>query len=301
MSENSLVASRQDSTSFWAGTGLGEDISDLSEAIGQGSWAQGTMAGIGAAADVASLAFNPVASAIGWVAGWIMDHIPPLPDMLDKLTGDADAVRAGSQTWTNISTHLKTKAADLRADISADMADQVGAAADAWRSQGQVLTGALESLSSLAEGISSGLGVAATLVQVVHDMVRDLIAEAIGMFFQSVLEEVFTLGLATPAVAAQISTWVADKVTKVTRRVNDLISSFQALSKLLNKIQPIVTRLKSVLDQIGSKSDDPAGTGHGPDDAMGQHQTRRHRPELQGHLHPQRRRPVGRRWPSARR
>jgi hypothetical protein len=83
--------------------------------------------------------------------------------------------------------------------------------------------------------------------------------------------------------------------------VNDLISSFQALSKLLNKIQPIVTRLKSVLDKIGSKSDDPAGTGHGPDDAMGQHQTRRHRPELQGHLHPQRRRPVGRRWPSARR
>ena len=78
-------------------------ISDLSEAIGQGSWAQGTMAGIGAA--------------------------------------------------------------------------------DAWRSQGQVLTGALESLSSLAEGISSGLGVAATLVQVVHDMARDLIAEAIGIFF----------------------------------------------------------------------------------------------------------------------
>ena len=193
-------------------------ISDLSEAIGQGSWAQGTMAGIGAA--------------------------------------------------------------------------------DAWRSQGQVLTGALE---SLAEGISSGLGVAATLVQVVHDMVRDLIAEAIGMFFQSVLEEVFTLGLATPAVAAQISTWVADKVTKVTRRVNDLISSFQALSKLLNKIQPIVTRLKSVLDKIGSVTDKAAGTGHGPDDAMGQHQTRRHRPELQGHLHPQRRRPVGRRWPSARR
>ena len=51
--------------------------------------------------------------------------------------------------------------------------------------------------------------------------------------------------------------------------MNDLISSFQALSKLLNKIQPIVTRLKSVLDKIGSKSDDPAGTGHGPDDATG--------------------------------
>lgn len=83
--------------------------------------------------------------------------------------------------------------------------------------------------------------------------------------------------------------------------MNDFISSFQALSKLLNKIQPIVTRLKSVLDKIGSIPDKAADAGHGPDDATGQHQTRRHRPELQGHLHPQRRRPVGRRWPSARR
>jgi len=42
-----MAASRQDSSLFWSDTGLSEDISDLSEAIGEGSWARGTMARAG--------------------------------------------------------------------------------------------------------------------------------------------------------------------------------------------------------------------------------------------------------------
>ena len=259
MSTGSLVADRKDSTSFWSGTGLGEDISDLSESIGKGSWVQGTLAGVGTAADAVSLVFNPVASAVGWVAGWIIEHIPPLPEMLEKLTGDADAVRAGSQTWSNISTHLNEQAESLRTTINRDMADQVGQAADAWRSQGRGLASALESMGGLAKGVSTGLSVAGVVVQIVHDMVRDAIAEAIGMFSQSVLEEVFSLGLATPAVAAQISTWVTSKVSTITHRVKDLISSFEALSKLFRKISPLASKIKSLLNKL---DEIPTDAGH---------------------------------------
>ena len=259
MSTGSLVADRKDSTSFWSGTGLGEDISDLSESIGKGSWVQGTLAGVGTAADAVSLVFNPVASAVGWVAGWIIEHIPPLPEMLEKLTGDADAVRAGSQTWSNISTHLNEQAESLRTTINRDMADQVGQAADAWRSQGRGLASALESMGGLAKGVSTGLSVAGVVVQIVHDMVRDAIAEAIGMFSQSVLEEVFSLGLATPAVAAQISTWVTSKVSTITHRVKDLIYSFEALSKLFRKISPLASKIKSLLNKL---DEIPTDAGH---------------------------------------
>ena len=259
MSTGSLVADRKDSTSFWSGTGLVEDISDLSESIGKGSWVQGTLAGVGTAADAVSLVFNPVASAVGWVAGWIIEHIPPLPEMLEKLTGDADAVRAGSQTWSNISTHLNEQAESLRTTINRDMADQVGQAADAWRSQGRGLASALESMGGLAKGVSTGLSVAGVVVQIVHDMVRDAIAEAIGMFSQSVLEEVFSLGLATPAVAAQISTWVTSKVSTITHRVKDLISSFEALSKLFRKISPLASKIKSLLNKL---DEIPTDAGH---------------------------------------
>lgn len=136
MSEESLVAEREDSSSFWSGTGLGEDISDLSGAISDGSWTQGALAGAGLAGDVVSLAFNPLATAIGAVTGWILEHVHPFPEILDKLAGDADAVRAGSQTWVNISDHLKEQAQDLRNAIKRDMEGQVGQAADAWRSEG---------------------------------------------------------------------------------------------------------------------------------------------------------------------
>ncbi len=31
---------------------------------------------------IVSLVFNPVASAVGWVARWIIEHIPPLPERM---------------------------------------------------------------------------------------------------------------------------------------------------------------------------------------------------------------------------
>ena len=257
MSEESLVAEREDSSSFWSGTGLGEDISDLSGAISDGSWTQGALAGAGLAGDVVSLAFNPLATAIGAVTGWILEHVHPFPEILDKLAGDADAVRAGSQTWVNISDHLKEQAQDLRNAIKRDMEGQVGQAADAWRSEGADLAAALESLGDLAHSVSTGLGIAGFIVQFVHDMVRDTISEAIGMFCQSVLEEVFSLGLGTPAVVAQISTWVAEKMEVVGRHVDDLISSFEALSKLLRKIEPVTRRLKAFLGHLASAREAP--------------------------------------------
>ncbi|EGQ72691.1 hypothetical protein HMPREF9062_2512, partial [Actinomyces sp. oral taxon 448 str. F0400] len=257
VSEESLVAEREDSSSFWSGTGLGEDISDLSGAISDGSWTQGALAGAGLAGDVVSLAFNPLATAIGAVTGWILEHVHPFPEILDKLAGDADAVRAGSQTWVNISDHLKEQAQGLRNAIKRDMEGQVGRAADAWRSEGADLAAALESLGDLAHSVSTGLGIAGFIVQFVHDMVRDTISEAIGMFCQSVLEEVFSLGLGTPAVVAQISTWVAEKMEVVGRHVDDLISSFEALSKLLRKIEPVTRRLKAFLGHLASAREAP--------------------------------------------
>jgi len=54
------------------------------------------------------------------------------------------------------------------------MEGQVGQAADAWRSEGADLAAALESLGDLAHSVSTGLGIAGFIVQIVHDMVPAL-------------------------------------------------------------------------------------------------------------------------------
>ncbi|MBE6474947.1 MAG: hypothetical protein E7Z95_05175 [Actinomyces succiniciruminis] len=248
---NPLVAAQQESeSSFWAGTGVGEDISDLSQAIGEGSWVQGSLAGVGLAGDVLFTVTNPIAAGVSIVVGWIIEHIYPLDEMLEQLTGDADAVIAGSQTWTNIADAYTQQATSLNDYLIADMADQAGQTADAWRTRAGKLAGGMNAMSAAAANIAKGLEISAAIVQFVHDMVRDAISEAIGMFFEAAAEEIFSLGLATPVVAGQISTWVADKVSMLASKAKDLVNSFEALSGLLKKIEPGVTKLMEGLKKL---------------------------------------------------
>ncbi|RAX24320.1 MULTISPECIES: ADP-ribosyltransferase [unclassified Actinomyces] len=248
---NPLVAAQQESeSSFWAGTGVGEDISDLSQAIGEGSWVQGSLAGVGLAGDVLFTVTNPIAAGVSIVVGWIIEHISPLDEMLEQLTGDADAVIAGSQTWTNIADAYTQQATSLNDYLTADMADQAGQTADAWRTRAGKLAGGMNAMSAAAANIAKGLEISAAIVQFVHDMVRDAISEAIGMFFEAAAEEIFSLGLATPVVAGQISTWVADKVSMLASKAKDLVNSFEALSELLKKIEPGVTKLMNGLKKL---------------------------------------------------
>ncbi|WP_146032402.1 hypothetical protein [Actinomyces qiguomingii] len=244
------MAERQDSTSFWAGTGVGEDLSDLGEAIGNGSWLFGSLAGVGLAGDVVFTVFNPIAAAVSAGLGWLIEHIHPLDEMLEKVTGDADAVMAGAQTWRNIAEELTANAADLRDYVTADFADQAGQAADAWRSRARELSGGLDDVSGAASGIAKGLEIAAAIVQFVHDMVRDTITEAFGMLIQAAAEEIFSLGLLTPLVAYQTYSWIATRVTRLSGKIKDLITSISGLSRLLRRVPPDLTSLVGKLNKL---------------------------------------------------
>jgi len=247
---NPLVAERQDSTSFWAGTGIGEDLSDLSEAIGNGSWVYGSLAGVGLVGDVVFTVFNPIAAAVSAGMGWLIEHIDPLDKMLEQLTGDADAVMAGAQTWTNISEALTTHAQEVRDYVTADMADQAGLAADAWRSRAKELSDGLDGASGAAAGIAKGLQIAAAIVQFVHDMVRDTITEAFGMLIQAAAEEFFSLGLLTPLVAYQTYSWIATRVARLSGKIKDLVTSISALSRLLSRVPPGLTGMVGKLKKL---------------------------------------------------
>ncbi|RAX20172.1 hypothetical protein DRB06_09340 [Actinomyces sp. Z5] len=222
----------------------------MSQAIGEGSWVQGSLAGVGLAGDVLFTVTNPIAAGVSIVVGWIIEHISPLDEMLEQLTGDADAVIAGSQTWTNIADAYTQQATSLNDYLIADMADQAGQTADAWRTRAGKLAGGMNAMSAAAANIAKGLEISAAIVQFVHDMVRDAISEAIGMFFEAAAEEIFSLGLGTPAVVAQIGTWVADKVSMLASKAKDLVNSFEALSELLKKIEPGVTKLMNGLKKL---------------------------------------------------
>ena len=211
------------------------DIISFSEEVGKDGWTGEFCAIASLGANALSAAFNPIATATGWVAAWIIDHINPLHDFLQKLTGDSEEIQAGVKTWNNISKAAQGEVEHLESLLKI-LAEQKAKTLDAYRSRLQKLIAIFNAQKEAAEQISLTLEKQGSIVAYLYSIVRDLIAEAIGMFCQSVAVEVFSLGTGTPVVVAQISAWVGKSVAKVTKLINKALDAFAKLSGITAKL-----------------------------------------------------------------
>lgn len=273
---NSLVAARVDTTSPLAGAGLLEDGYDLVNAVNDRSWLDGTLAGVSAVVDTVAAVSDPIGSLLSAGLGWLIDHLSPLNQWLEDLTGDADQVRAFAQTWSNISGQLDGAAQELSGKVAADLADIRGQAADTYRSLMNDAGGHIEAASGWASGISAAFAIAAEIVQVVHDLVRDALADLVGAIISWVAELAFTFGLATPLVVEQVATRVASLATQLGTNITSLLRSLKNLGSLLESLKTLFKRAKDIFDDLlhggpGSRSPEsnPDGPGGSSPDGPG--------------------------------
>lgn len=195
-------------------------------------------------ANVISAAFNPIATVTGWVASWIIDHIHPLQDLLQEFTGDPQEIEAGATTWHNIAQAAQGEAENLKS-LLGKIEEQTSKTLDVYRTRVDQLKQIFDAQQAAVDQIAGMLQRQAGIADFIYSMIRDMIAEAIGMFTQAVAVEVFSLGTGTPLVVAQISTWVGQKVAKITEWVNKAIDAFAKLSKITAKL---VRGLRSLVE-----------------------------------------------------
>lgn len=270
---NPLVAEREDSTQWYTGLGIVESINDTADGIESGSWIDTTLGVAGTGLDALGLVLDPVGSVVAWGVAWLMEHLEPLSDALDSLAGDPDQVRANAQTWKNVSDHLAQAASDLRSAVVRDIADWSGQAAEAYRFSAQDQHEALNGLTRAAGAIGTGVELAGTIVGVVREIVRDLIAECISTLAVRLpmwLAEVgLTLGIGTPWVVGQVATLVAKWVKRIGKFLEALISSFRKLSPLLSKLDELIEALRDVLRRMSGRDpmdpNNPRGGDHDRD------------------------------------
>ena len=108
----------------------------------------------------------------------------------------------------------------------------------------------MDHIKEAAEGTAAGLDKAAAVIDLVHGIVRDVIAQICGAIVSWAAELVFSLGLATPLVIEQATTRISDAVTKISTKVTGLVQSCHALEELLRKLDSAVTELRQGLDAI---------------------------------------------------
>jgi YD repeat-containing protein len=243
---NPLVAAPQDTTRGFSGIPIAEDAVSCYEGLSSGNWVEGGLGAVATAADIADTVANPFGALFAAGAGWLMEHFQPLREALDWLAGKPEVITSYGQTWDNVAKELgkiKTDHANL---VSTDVASWQGAAADAYRGTTAQVSDALASASSVAGGLSTATTIMGALVSAVRTTVRDLIARLVGNAVQWLLEEAFTLGLATPVVVGQITAAVSNAMAKVTKLISKVTTT-------IRKVTPLLEKLKSLFAKIAEK------------------------------------------------
>ena len=280
---NPLVAQKKDSTTAISGISILEAGQDLKQGIESGDWAATVLGAAGTAMEALAFVADPFGSILAAGVGWLMEHVRPLKEALDKLAGDPDQITAHSDTWANIAKEVGSVSADLSSQVKADIQSWTGPGADAYRKQADEVAKTLEGAAQACDGASSGVKTAGDVVAAVRMLVRDIIAEVVGHMVSWALQVIATLGIGLAWVVPQVVNLVAKTAKQIAELIKNLTKALGDLGKLLGKAGDLFADatkgLKSLksgekatpkkLDDLpaGAKSVDPmAGKGGGKAD-----------------------------------
>lgn len=243
---NSLIAAPA-APGWMDGVGPFQDGMTVGQSLQSGDWVGGILAGGSIVLDVANAIANPIATLVSLGVGWVLEHIWPLSDWLNQLTGDHRMVTSYAQTWQNISASVAASGQELQGTLSG-LVGMSGAAIDIYRALLQTMAGSLGVASTLASGVGVAVELVSTIVKAVHDLVRDAISDLVGYVVQSLAEIAATLGAATPVVAAQVAIKSADWAAMLAKFVKELVRSVGLYVDLANALKGVFDGVTQTLD-----------------------------------------------------
>ncbi len=269
MTINPLVVPRiEQPADFWAGIWIAEDIQLIVQGVQTNSWVDTTIGSLSAGLDGLAFVADPFSGLLQYFAASLMEHFGPLRDALDWLAGDPGQISGHAQTWRNVSASLTMQHADLTAAINADIATWAGSASTAYRGWAQLQHSAVDGLAKAAEAMAVITEYAGMVVATVRVLVRDLIAIAFSRAVTYITEEVFSLGFATPVVAAQLSTLVLSCGARITRLMHGMVRSLTQLFEMAGKLGRHIDLLNRILGRIGNATPGPGGKINPPGGAF---------------------------------
>ncbi len=113
-------------------------------------------------------------------AGWRLDDVEPLREVLARLTGEPDVIASHAATWANIAVELAAMADDLEDFVEYDISGWSGEEADEHRRLMGNNVEAIRGLSSVSAALAEITGSVGVLVartrRIVHDLIVDVLA-----------------------------------------------------------------------------------------------------------------------------
>ncbi|WP_026449249.1 WXG100 family type VII secretion target [Actinopolyspora mortivallis] len=254
--QNPLVEAEPDSQKWEDGLMVVDFAVDSARAVDNEDWCEAGITATAAGLDAVAVAADPFDALLTSAFAWMMEHVWPLPDMLDSLAGNHDQVQANAHTWANISDHLRGAATDMQQAVDADTAGWRGPAADGYRMFASGEAKLVEGAAEIAKLLGSAVSAAGTALLVVRTTVRDMIASAMSelvtYLVRSSAAAGLSLGAATPLIVADGIRIVAKWASKVSKWLDRIVGSFRKLAEIVGKAKPALAKVDDTL-QPGSK------------------------------------------------
>ena len=244
-----IVAPAADTATPLSGTFLLEDIQQLVLALRRHDWVDALFVGWIGVRDLADTVVDPIGTAKAVSVGWLLDHMEPLKTWFNVLAGDAGAVAGACVTWQNISARLQQVAQDL-VRIAAALDGQTSETVERLVALLAGLAPWVQVLADLASAIADALGVASSIVQRAHDMVRDALARLVGSLVSAQAELESTGGAALPVVIVQVGEDAAAETAGVVPWVSGTVVSMAKLDGILVRLVPGVIETIQVLGNV---------------------------------------------------
>ncbi|QFZ16951.1 WXG100 family type VII secretion target [Saccharothrix syringae] len=258
---NPFIAKPEDDTTAITGIGLLEAGQAALDGINNGDWVEAGLGVVGVGLEALGVYMDPLGTLASYGVGWLIEHVQPLQDMLDKLAGTPPAIRAYAQTWQNISDGVERGAGELETASRERTAGWLGAAGDAYRARAAEVVDALRGASRVCSGVGAVVTVMGEVVAAVREFVRDLIADAVGRLVVWGLELLVTGGAAAPLVAQQATSLVAKYAAKIADVLRKLLKTISNVSKRLDGLAEVLClvwrKLKELADKLRRRDSDP--------------------------------------------
>jgi len=237
---------------------LGNDL--FGDGTGWETLVDGGLVGI----DILANMENPLGGLISAGVGWLLEHVPGISDIWDKLTGDPAAIEQIAATWENIAHSLEESCKEYTS-TSSQIETWSGPAKESYTQVANAYASALGGTSTEAEALSVVVKLIGGLVAATKDLIYTIISDFVEFtvlpailgalatswctFGGSVAAAITYIEIQADVAAGQITikiTHTTEQIVVISERTATVIGKLAKLEHALTELGEEVAKNKNL-------------------------------------------------------
>lgn len=207
-----------------------EQIAASAGHIVGGAWvAPGLRAGGSMAALEASM--RPIDALHSAGLGFLAGYVQPLQAAVDRMAGNASAIRSVADTWHQVSAQVQQIQQSLAHAVATETSQWQGAAADRYRARAGEISAALNRIATLATAVQSATTTMGQALADGRQQAGTQVAALVHQLISGAGPAIAVQGGVTPAVLAQAATTISSSgppIAMIEQQVRQTIGNVQS-------------------------------------------------------------------------